>query len=104
MPPASSKMDSEARNGAIEKIGGLLICHPSADGTGMNSGSRCNRNRVFGSFPNQPAKRGNFWLVACRSCTNAPATAPGPALSDLYEHNPAKSTFQLCTASGALQN
>ena len=42
MPPASSKTESEARNGAIEKIGGLLICHPSAEATGVNSGSRCN--------------------------------------------------------------
>ena len=59
IPPASSKIASDARSGAIEKIGGLLICQPSADGTGMNSGSRCMRNRVFGSLPNQPARRGN---------------------------------------------
>src|SRR5437016_12301027 len=95
-------MASEARNGAIEKIGGLLICQPSADGTGMKSGSRCNLNRVLGSFPNQPARRGSLVLVACRSCTNAPATAPGPALRYLYEHQTAKSTFQSCNASGTL--
>jgi len=64
IPPASSKIASEARNGAIAKIGGLLICQPSADETGTNSGSRCNRNRVFGSLPNHPASRGNFVLVA----------------------------------------
>src|SRR5439155_26670012 len=92
--PASSKVSSEARSGAMEKIGGLLICQPSADGTGMNSGSRFNRNRVFGSFPNQPASRGNFLFVSWRSCTNAPATAPGPAFKYLYEHQTAKSTFQ----------
>src|SRR6476661_10122266 len=95
-------MSSEARKGAIEKIGGLLICQPSADATGINSGSRCNRNRVFGSLPNQPANRGNFVLVACRSCTNAPATAPGPAFRYLYEHQTAKSTFQSCNANGTL--
>src|SRR6478609_6648199 len=78
--PASWKMAREARRGAIDRIGGLLICHPSAEGTGMNSGSRCMRKRVFGSLPNQPARRGKFVLVACRSCTKAPATAPGPAL------------------------
>ena len=44
----------------MEKIGGLLTCQPSADGTGMNSGSSCMRKRVFGSLPNQPARRGNF--------------------------------------------
>src|SRR5437667_4595809 len=103
IPPASSKIASEARNGAMEKMGGLLICQPSADGTGMNSGSRCKRNRVFGSFPNQPARRGNLVLVACRSCTNTPATAPGPALRYLYEHHTAKSTFQSCKPSGTLQ-
>src|SRR5439155_26907734 len=64
IPPASSKIAREARNGAIAKIGGLLICQPSADETGTNSGSRCNRNRVLGSLPNQPASRGNFLLVA----------------------------------------
>ena len=64
IPPASSKIESDARSGAIEKIGGLLICQPSADATGTNSGSRCNLNRVFGSFPNQPARRGNFVFVA----------------------------------------
>ena len=26
----------------------------------MNSGSRCMRKRVFGSLPNQPARRGKF--------------------------------------------
>ena len=26
----------------------------------MNSGSRCMRKRVFGSLPNQPARRGQF--------------------------------------------
>src|SRR5262245_5568653 len=55
IPPASRKTESDARSGAIAKIGGLLICQPSADGTGTNSGWRCNLNRVFGSFPNQPA-------------------------------------------------
>src|SRR4029453_5305022 len=93
-------MASEARNGAIAKIDGLLICQPSADATGMNSGSRCNRNRVFGSLPNQPASRGNFVLVAGCSGTNAPATAPGPAFRYLYEHQTAKSTFQSCNVSG----
>src|SRR5438093_4556696 len=102
IPRASSKIASEARNGAIEKIGGLLICQPSADGTGTNSGSRCKRNRVFGSLPNQPARRGNLVFVACRSCTNAPATALGPAFKYLYEHHTAKSTFQLCNATGTL--
>src|SRR5207244_9157325 len=92
MPPASSKMASEARSSAIEKIGGLLICQPSADGTGTNSGSRCKRNRVFGSFLNHPASRGNLVFVAWRSCTNAPATAPGPAFRYLYEHQTANST------------
>ena len=58
------KMESDARNGAIEKIGGLLTCHASADGTGTNSGSRCNLKRVFGSLPNQPANRGSFVFVA----------------------------------------
>src|SRR6185503_14325007 len=101
IPPASSKTESDARNGAIEKIGGLLICQASADGTGTNSGSRCNLNRVFGSLPNQPASRGNFVFVACRSCTNAPATAPGPAFKYLYEHHTAKSTFQSCNFNGA---
>src|SRR4029077_5886262 len=100
IPPASSKIASEARNGAIEKIGGLLICQPSADATGLNSGSRCNRNRVLGSLPNQPANRGNFVLVACRSCTNAPATAPGPAFRYLYEHQAAKATHQACNFMG----
>src|SRR5207247_11205897 len=82
--PASLKIATDGRNGAIEKIGGLLICQPSADRTGMNSGSRCKRKRVFGSFPNQPARRGRSRLVACRSYTKAPATAPGPALRYLY--------------------
>src|SRR5256885_7479093 len=86
----------------MEKIGGLLICQASAEGTGMNSGSRCNRKRVFGSLPNQPARRGSFVLVACRSCTNAPATAPGPAFRYLYEHQTAKSTFQSCNDTGTL--
>src|SRR5204862_62976 len=58
--------------------------------------------RVFGSLPNQPARRGRFVLVACRSCTNAPATAPGLALRYLYEHHTAKSTFQSCNARGTL--
>src|SRR6059058_4761813 len=102
MPPASSKIDSEARNGAIEKMGGLLICQPSADGTGTNSGSRCKRNRVLGSFPKHPASRGNLVFVAWRSCTNAPATAPGPAFRYLYEHQTAKSTFHSCNESGTL--
>src|SRR5207253_248307 len=102
IPPASSKIASDARSGAIEKIGGLLICQPSADGTGMKSGSRCNLNRVFGSFPNQPASRGNFVFVAWRSWTNAPATAPGPALTYLYEHQTAKSMSQSCSASDTL--
>src|SRR5205809_2543152 len=100
IPPASSKIASDARNGAIEKIGGLLICQPSADATGINSGSRCRRNRVLGSLPNQPASRGSFALVACRSCTNTPPIAPGPAFKYLYEHQTAKSTFQSCNASG----
>src|SRR5213593_4718709 len=99
-PPASSKIAREARRGAIDKIGGLLICQPSADTTGTNSGSRCKRNRVFGSLPNQPARRGNLVLVACRSCTNAPAAAPAPAFKYLYEHHTAKSTFQSCNATG----
>src|SRR2546430_10760534 len=86
----------------MEKIGGLLICQPSAEGTGINSGSRCKRKRVFGSLPNQPAKRGSLVFVAWRSCTNTPATAPGPALRYLYEHQAAKSTFQSCKASGTL--
>src|SRR5438034_7862985 len=90
IPPTSSKIDNDARSGAIEKIGGLLICQPSADGTGMNSGSRCKRNRVFGSLPNQPARRGNFVLVTWRSCTNAPAIAPAPAVTYLYDHQTAK--------------
>src|ERR1043166_8120098 len=63
-PPALSKIASDACNGAIDKIGGLLICQPSADATGMKSGSRCKRKRVFGSFPNQPASRGSFVFVA----------------------------------------
>src|SRR5262249_52936918 len=86
----------------MEKIGGMLICQPSADGTGIKSGSKCKRKRVFGSFPNQPASRGNLVLLACRSCTNAPATAPGPALRYLYEHHTAKSTFQSCSETGTL--
>src|SRR5207253_9480584 len=85
IPPASSKIASEARNGAMEKMGGLLICQPSADGTGINSGSRCKRNRVFGLFLNHPASRGNFVFVALRSCTNVLATDPGPEYSYLYE-------------------
>src|SRR4029450_11466101 len=101
IPPASSKVARDARNGAIEKIGGLLICQPSADATGINSGSRCSRNRVFGSFPNQAANRAHFVLVACRSSTNAPPTAPGPAFRYLYEHQTAKSTFQSCNFNGA---
>src|SRR4029453_19394771 len=101
IPPASSKVARDARNGAIEKIDGLLICQPSADATGINSGSRCNRNRVFGSLPNQPASRGNFVLVACRSCTKAPATAPGPAFRYLYEHKTKQSTFKPSNLNGA---
>src|SRR4029077_6253777 len=100
IPPASSKIVSEARNGAIAKIGGLLICQPSADGTATNSGSRCNRNRVFGSLPNQTASRGKLLLVAGRSGANAPATAPCPAFRNLYEPQTAKSTFQSCNVSG----
>src|SRR5256886_17313125 len=95
-------MAREARSGAIDRIGGLLICQPSAEGTGMNSGSRCMRKRVFGSLPNQPASRGNLVLDACRSCTNAPATAPGPALRYLYDNHAPKSTFQSGTAKGTL--
>src|SRR4030095_16651289 len=95
-------MASEARSGDIEKIGGLLICQPSAVGTGTNSGSKCRRNRVFGSLPHQTPKRGRLVFIACRSCTNAPATAPGPALRYLYEHQTAKSTFQSCNESGTL--
>src|SRR5262249_10313303 len=102
VPPASSKIESDARSGAIEKIGGLLICQPSAQPTGTNSGSRCSLNRVFGSFPNQPASRGSFVFVPWRSCTNAPATAPGPAFKYLYEHHTAKATFQSCSETGTL--
>ena len=41
-------------SGAMARIGGLLSCQPSALAIGTNSGWRCMRKRVSGSFPHQP--------------------------------------------------
>ena len=62
IPPASSKIANEVRSGAIARIGGLLNCQESAEGTGIKSGSSCMRKRVAGSFPHQPARRGSSRL------------------------------------------
>src|SRR5437773_12381068 len=37
IPPASSTIDIHATHGAIEKIGGFLICQLSAEGPGFDS-------------------------------------------------------------------
>ncbi|KAG1373333.1 hypothetical protein G6F59_018511 [Rhizopus arrhizus] len=76
--PARSNRSSDARSGARPRIGGLLSCQPSAPVAGMNCGAIW--KRVASSWPHQPAKRGRVVSRWCRSCTNAPATAPGPLL------------------------
>ena len=59
-------------------IGGFESCQPSAFGRGAKSGPIS--KRVSGSLPHQPPKRGIDVSRAWRSCTKAPATAPGPEL------------------------
>src|SRR5262245_51550449 len=75
---ALSKISSDARSGANEKMGGFGTCQPSAPGLGIKCGSSCMRKRVAGSLPHHPAIRGNDTLLPCFSCTKQPPTAPGP--------------------------
>ena len=77
-----------AQEGELKRVdifGGYQYAHlfPSENGQGWNMAATANLNRVFGSFPNQPARRGKFVFFAWRSCKNAPAIAPGPAFKYL---------------------
>src|SRR5262245_14930477 len=92
--PTASKISSEVRTGPIEKIGGLELCHASALGGGVATGAIL--NRVAGSVLHQPSNLGNDSSSRCRSWMNTPASAPGPELRYLYEHQAAKSTPQSC--------
>ena len=94
--PTLSNSSSDVRTGPIAKIGGLEICHASTVAGGRDTGAIS--NRVAGSVLHQPSNRGQVGSPRCRSCTNAPASAPGPEFRYLYEHQAAKSTSQSCSA------
>ena len=72
---SSSKIASDERSGAIERIGGLEIAQASAVATGVSSGSIS--KRTSGSVPHHPASLGTS-LPRWRSWTKAAAVDPGP--------------------------
>ncbi len=79
--PTSSKIRSEASTGAIARIGGLDTCQESAVSTGSRTGPIA--KRVASAALHHPCSLGSERSARCRSCTKAPATAPGPALTYL---------------------
>ena len=74
--PTSSNKSKEALIAAIDNIGGLDNCQPSAPAITSN-GCRI-LNRVSLLWFHQPAKRGKSLFLECFSCTNNPAKLPGP--------------------------
>ena len=77
--PTWSNSASDARSGAIARIGGLQSCQPSAPCAG-DEGLVQVHPEAGGRIVAPPAgeageRRPSPW----RSCTKQPATAPGPA-------------------------
>src|SRR5690606_38299239 len=74
--PTSLNISKDAFMAAIDKIGGLLSCQPSAPG--ITSSGCLILNLVALLWLHHPANRFSFLLCAYFSCTNKPPKLPGP--------------------------